>query len=74
MDASKLVELIAARPLLTRKDIAARYGVSLRTVDRWHREGKLPAPTWMRGPMWKPADLEQLENSNDTGPAPADNL
>ena len=30
------------RPFLTRAEMAARYGVGLRTLDRWIREGRLP--------------------------------
>jgi len=29
-------------PFLTRSQAAARYGVGLRTLDRWIREGRLP--------------------------------
>jgi excisionase family DNA binding protein len=30
------------KPFLTRVQAAARYGVGLRTLDRWVREGRLP--------------------------------
>ena len=30
------------KPFLTRAEMAARYGIGLRTLDRWLREGRLP--------------------------------
>ena len=30
------------RPFLTRAEMAARYGIGLRTLDRWIRQGRLP--------------------------------
>lgn len=61
MKIAYLVELLAGRPVLTRKDLARHYGRSLRTIDRWKREGQLPRPVFIHGPMWKPADLERRE-------------
>lgn len=45
------------RPTLTRKDLARRYGRELDTIDRWHRDGTLPDPIYMKGPMWSEAAL-----------------
>jgi predicted site-specific integrase-resolvase len=34
--------LVERKPFLTRAEMAARYRVSIRTLDRWIREGLLP--------------------------------
>jgi hypothetical protein len=59
-----LLEALAAKPLLTRKDLARRYGRCLWTIDNWHRTGQLPAPVYLPGsriPLWRPADLMAYE-------------
>lgn len=59
-----LMELLANKPLLTRKDLAQRYGLALRTVDRWRAAGKLPAPVYLKGclqPLWRPIDIVSHE-------------
>ena len=67
MTAKALCEFLAAfigpRPVMTRKDLARHYGRSLRTIDRWKEEKKLPRPIWIHGPMWKPEDLASMEDS-----------
>ena len=50
---------------LWRKDIAAEFGVALRTVDRWLDDGTLPKPRrWHGRPFWMPADLTRAEQIN----------
>ena len=65
-DLKQLLELVAGRPLLTRKDLARRYGgVDLDTVDRWHRKGFLPKAVYLPGcryPFWRPCDIAAQEN------------
>lgn len=63
MSFKALVEIIAGRPLLTRKDLARRYGVDLDTIDRWKARGTLPKPIRLPGcriPLWTP---EQIFNN-----------
>jgi predicted DNA-binding transcriptional regulator AlpA len=51
--------LIARQPLLKRKDLAARYCLAVRTIDRWHRSGLPPSPVYISGryPAWRPKDI-----------------
>jgi hypothetical protein len=44
---------------LRKTQVAARYNIVTRTVDRWSEDGRLPAPIY-RGkvPLW---DLDRLE-------------
>jgi predicted DNA-binding transcriptional regulator AlpA len=62
-----LFEIIACKPLLHRKELAVRYGVDDATIDRWHREGTLPRPIYLRGsiiPQWKPMDILKAETTD----------
>jgi predicted site-specific integrase-resolvase len=45
-----------------KSQVAARYGVDERTVDRWKLDGRLPPPH-MRGriPLWREDQLEKLD-------------
>lgn len=59
-----LVEIMAGRPVLNRKDIARRYSIDLDTVDRWHTNKILPAAHYLPGsrfPYWRPFEIEQNE-------------
>jgi len=59
-----LLEIVACRPLLTRKDLAQRYAVETRTVDNWHANGILPRAVYLQGcrePRWRPMDLAAAE-------------
>jgi transposase len=58
-----LLEIIATRPILDRKDLARRYQRSLRTIDRWQAQGKLPGAFRLPGKMWRPADIEAAEKA-----------
>jgi predicted DNA-binding transcriptional regulator AlpA len=66
MSLKSLLELLAERPLLRRKDVARHFGISLRSVDRWVTEKKLPRPIYVHGPMWRPADIERIEMNNES--------
>jgi hypothetical protein len=47
------------KTFLRRRQVAARYNITTRTVDRWASDGRLPPPM-LRGrvPLW---DLDELE-------------
>ncbi len=63
----QLVEVISCKPVLTRKDLARRYGVDLDTVDRWHARGTLPRAFYLPGsrfPAWRPADVDRWERTS----------
>ena len=51
-------------PRLHRKDLAARYGKSERTLYRWIRRGWIPKPAIrFSGPLWREEDLQAAELS-----------
>jgi hypothetical protein len=47
------------KTFLRKRQVAARYNVTTRTVERWSEDGRLPPPIY-RGvvPLW---DLDELE-------------
>jgi predicted site-specific integrase-resolvase len=47
------------KTFLRKQQVGQRYGIDVRSVDRWSADGRLPAPTY-RGkiPIW---DLDELE-------------
>jgi predicted DNA-binding transcriptional regulator AlpA len=49
--------------LLTKQDLARRYGVSVRTIDDWRFKGRLPEAIYPvpSAPRWCPAELERWE-------------
>lgn len=59
-----LLDVIAKTPLYNRKDLARRYGVSLRTIDQWKKIGKLPKPKYIHGPMWAPFVILKFEEES----------
>lgn len=64
MKRDELVDLLAGRPLLTRKDLARRFNRCLRTIDQWHADGILPKPVYLRGcafPFWRPNEVLAME-------------
>ena len=64
MSAALLVEIMQSIPVLTRKDLARRYGVSERTIDRMRADGTLPKPKYLHGPFWRPIDIAQAESED----------
>jgi DNA-binding transcriptional MerR regulator len=40
-----------------------RYGISEDTLDRWLKRGLLPPPIRIRGKLWRPEDLEAMEEA-----------
>ena len=61
MTTKALISLIATKPLLTKSDLAIRFCVSIRTIERWRRTGRLPRPIHIHGPRWTPEVIERLE-------------
>ncbi len=58
--------------LLTRREVAARFGVAPQTVTRWANEGILPSVRTLGGQRRYPADeVERLVSAVwEHGPAP----
>lgn len=52
-----VAEALANKPLFKRKDVALRYEVDLRTVDRWQHDLLKPTHSDKRGPRWTLRDL-----------------
>ncbi len=49
----------APTPLLTAKEVAGYFQVSVRTIRRWRRDGSLPAPLQIGGSLrWRECDLQ----------------
>jgi hypothetical protein len=61
MTEASLVALLAARPLLTKQDLARRFCVTVRTIEIWRAAGKLPRPVVISGPRWRPEDVDTFE-------------
>jgi predicted site-specific integrase-resolvase len=51
------------RPKFSRREMVAnRYGVVVRTVDRWSRSGVIPAPVYVgRLPLWSNDALDAAD-------------
>ena len=55
-------EYVAADPLLSREEVARELGVAAITVDRYRRNGVLPAPLRLAGrPRWRRSVIEALK-------------
>jgi len=62
VSAAFLAEVLANRPVLREKDVACRYAVSVRTIQRWVAEEIFPRPRYIRSiPFWTPADIAKFE-------------
>lgn len=59
MKPSSLVDVVVCKPLLDRKALARLFNRSLRTIDRWRREGRLPPGKAIHGRMWTPVEIER---------------
>jgi hypothetical protein len=53
-------------PLLTLRDLAARWGIAYNTVNQRKFQGKLPEPdvTVERSPAWFVSTIEKYEEDN----------
>jgi predicted site-specific integrase-resolvase len=48
-----------SKTFVRRRRLAERYDVTPRTIDRWVRDGRLPAPIYRgRTPLW---DVDELD-------------
>jgi hypothetical protein len=49
---------------LRKQQVAARYNVNTRTIDRWAEDGRLPPPIY-RGivPLWDQAELDAQDHA-----------
>jgi predicted site-specific integrase-resolvase len=58
---------------LWKRNVAERYSVSTRTVDRWKKDGRLPRPTRMPNgrEAWTDEQLETNERNAVGGEAVA---
>ena len=55
-------EYVAADPLLSREDVARELGVAAITVDRYRRNGIIPAPLRLAGrPRWRRSTIEAVK-------------
>lgn len=66
MNATHLLEIIATRPLLNRKDLSRLLNCSLRTIDRLDATGTLPPAIHVRGKLWRPCDIERWQSQART--------
>jgi len=47
-----------------KSQVAARYGIDERMVDRWKQDGRLPLPRYRgRMPLWREDELDQLDRT-----------
>jgi hypothetical protein len=53
-----------SKTFLRKRAVAERYGVNVRTVDRWSEDGRLPPPIY-RGivPLWDQAELDAQDHA-----------
>jgi predicted DNA-binding transcriptional regulator AlpA len=54
----------AETKFLRKRDVAKRYSLHARTIDRLSRAGKLPAPHYPLGqnlPLWSVSELDALD-------------
>jgi predicted DNA-binding transcriptional regulator AlpA len=60
-----------ATQFLRKAAVAARYGITQRTLERWVKDARLPQPTY-RGkiPLWREADLEANDRAAAAAPRP----
>jgi hypothetical protein len=56
-----LIDFLLNKPCLRRKDLTRRYGIDVRTIDRWKADGTLPVPTYYHGPLWSLAQIITAE-------------
>lgn len=69
MNTQNLLEIIATRPILDRKDLARRFCRSLRTIDRWALTGRLPRALRCSGKLWTPQSIDRMERGLDGNPS-----
>jgi predicted site-specific integrase-resolvase len=54
---------------LRKAKVAARYGINVRSVERWVKEGLLPRPLYhSRFPLWRESDLDAFDRAAAAAP------
>ena len=53
-----------SKTFLRKQQVAARYNVNTRTIDRWSEDGRLPPPIY-RGivPLWDQSTLDDQDHA-----------
>jgi predicted DNA-binding transcriptional regulator AlpA len=53
-----------SKTFLRKQQVAARYNVNKRTIDRWAEDGRLPPPIY-RGilPLWNLSELDSQDHA-----------
>ena len=65
MTAEQLLEVIAAKPLLTRKDLTRLFCVGTRRLDQIRREHRdFPRPVRVFGPRWNAIEIARWIEAN----------
>lgn len=62
-----------AKKYLRKADVAARYAVDDRTVDRMKRDGRIPPPKYLpnsRIPLWDEGELDLNDRAATLVPRP----
>lgn len=54
--------------LITEQDVASRYHVSVHSVRRWRREGRITFLKIGKQVLFRPQDLEEFEASHEVVP------
>jgi predicted DNA-binding transcriptional regulator AlpA len=50
------------KTFLRKQQVGARYGIDVRSVDRWAADGRLPQPTHRgRIPIWDQDELDERD-------------
>jgi predicted DNA-binding transcriptional regulator AlpA len=56
---------------LRKAQVALRYGINVRSLERWVKDGRLPAPIYHnRFPLWRESDLDAADRAAMTAPRP----
>jgi hypothetical protein len=54
---------------LRKAQVAARYGINVRSVERWEKDGRLPAPMYRgRIPLWRESGLDAADRAAMAAP------
>lgn len=62
-----------AKKYLRKADVAARYAVDDRTVDRMKLDGRIPPPKYLPGsriPIWEESELDLNDRAATLAPRP----
>lgn len=60
--------VLLAAELLTERQVAERYHVSVHSTRRWRREGRITFLKIGRQVLFRPADLEAFETGHEVAP------